>query len=62
MIQIAGDLWRMEWYEIIGFVVLWFVGLYSREKCMSTRKIVTIMIVGERGINRDGAGEAYLWF
>jgi hypothetical protein len=22
----------MEWYEVIGFVVLWFVGLYLRGK------------------------------
>jgi hypothetical protein len=22
----------MEWYEIIGFVVMWFVGLYLRGK------------------------------
>lgn len=22
----------MEWYEIIGFVVVWFIGLYLRGK------------------------------
>jgi hypothetical protein len=22
----------MEWYEIVGFVALWFIGLYLRAK------------------------------
>jgi hypothetical protein len=28
----------MEWYEIIGFLVLWFVWLYLREKFYEWRK------------------------
>jgi hypothetical protein len=28
----------MEWYEIIGFIVVWFLGLYLRGKIYEFRK------------------------
>jgi hypothetical protein len=28
----------MEWYEIIGFIVVWFIGLYLRGKFYECRR------------------------
>jgi hypothetical protein len=47
----------MEWYRIIGFVVLWFVGLYLRGKFYDGGKDIIIMIVGGGGVNREDVGK-----
>jgi hypothetical protein len=28
----------MEWYEVIGFIVIWFIGLYLRGKFYERKK------------------------
>jgi hypothetical protein len=46
----------MEWYEIIGFIVIWIAGLWLSGSFMNGGKDISIMIVGEGGeVNREDA-------
>ncbi len=52
----------MECYEIVGFVVLWFVGLYLRGKFYEWRKEYKHNDSWRRMVNRLGLGEVFYAF